>query len=506
MLRDKQKNILSYLPTLFICMLSTIHIPTRADLTSLAKNDAIPVFSTLNWDDLHLLTKRQLEYKEYDWAEKKRNRFTLSISPFAQNADRGKTIKGSHTVVPCTFVDECDNPVLDTPLGDLTGRTGMIPLLYNDDGIWPGGKTTAAEAFADKPTLLAAYNKFFSQTIPNPPCDALAQPCENTIGFNSEANIDPHQLYGYFSFPLKYRKRGVRFDAAVGFYDFGIRLQTGVATIRQVREATLNLTSNEADTFTPITPSLTKENVNTFLMKQLDEIAEESNIDLCDFIQTSAEETRIYVYWRHAFAINEDADNSWAKFLFIPYLEAGGSFSPGKKETSHKFFSVPFGNNGHPSAGFTAGFNLDFKETIEIGGEVGYTHFFSKDFCNMPIPNNEFQMNLYPFSTDVSISPGDNWYFGARIAAYHFVDRLSMFFEWFVLDHHKDSYCLKTPDPAFVPEVLECISTFKTKLGNAGFNYDLSPNIGIGFLWQIPFSQRNAYRSSTIMAGLNVTF
>jgi hypothetical protein len=75
-----------------------------------------------------------------------------------------------------------------------------------------------------------------------------------------------------------------------------------------------------------------------------------------------------------------------------------------------------------------------------------------------------------------------------------------------VLDHQKDEICVKNGDPAFVPEVLECISTFKTKLGNAGFNYDLSPNIGIGFLWQIPFSQRNSYRSSTLMAGLNVTF
>ena len=76
MLRDTQKKILSLLSTLFICILSTIHLPTHADLTSLAKNDAIPVFSTLNWDDLHLLTKKQLEYKEYDWAEKKGNHFT----------------------------------------------------------------------------------------------------------------------------------------------------------------------------------------------------------------------------------------------------------------------------------------------------------------------------------------------------------------------------------------------------------------------------------------------
>lgn len=505
MLHEKQKNILSSLLTLFICVLSIIHRPIHADLTSLAKNDAIPVFSTLNWDDLHLLTKKQLEYKEYDWAEKKGSHFVLSISPFAQNADRGKTIKGQRCVLPAPFTDECNATITDTPLGDLTGRTGMIPLLYNTKNVWPGGKTAADEAFADKPALLDAYKKFFTEPS-LPPCEDPNSQC-SVKGYNSEVNIDPHQLYGFFSFPLKYRKRGIRFDAAVGFYDFGIRLQTGFATIRQVREATIDLTTNEADTFKPLTPTLQDQtDIEHFLMEQLEDIAEQSNIDLCDFIKTSAEETRLYVYWRHAFAINEDADTDWAKFLFIPYLEAGGSFSPGKKETSHKFFSVPFGNNGHPSAGFTAGFNLDFKETIEIGGEVGYTHFFSKDFCNMPIPNNEFQTNLYPFSTDVSINPGDNWYFGARLAAYHFIDNLSMYFEWFVLDHQKDEICLKNPDPAFVPEVLECTSSFKTKLGNAGFNYDLSPNIGVGFLWQIPFSQRNSYRSSTIMAGLNVTF
>jgi hypothetical protein len=505
MLRDKQKNILFSLLILFICMLSMFHLSLHADLTSLAKNDAIPPFSTLNWDDAHLLTKEQLFYRDYDWAEKKHDRFLLCISPFAQNADRGKTIRGSYTAVPCLFVDDCGRPVFDTPLGDLTGRTDMIALLYtnnntNQTPTWPGGITDATVAFADKPALLTAFQNFFPG---NPPYTGT--------GINNEANIDPHQTYGFFSFPLKYRKRGVRFEAALRFYNFGIRLQTGVSTIRQVREATLDLTGKDTGgTFTPFQPetvSLQNQTaVKDLLMEQLDDIAKQSHINLCDFIKTSAEETRLYAFWRQAIKVNEDADTEWAKFLFIPYVEVGGSFSPGKKETSHQFFSAPFGNNGHSSAGFTAGFNLDFRETIEVGGEVGYTHFFKKDFCNMPVPNNEFQMNLYPFSTEVSIQPGDNWYFGARIAAYHFVDNLSMYFEWFVLDHQKDEICLKNPDPAFVPGVLECISTFKTKLGNAGFNYDLSPNIGVGFLWQIPFSQRNSYRSSTLMAGLNVTF
>ena len=503
MLRDKQKKI-PHLLILCILTLAVAHIPIHADLTTLNKADAIPPYSTLNLDDAFLLTRQQLFYKDIDWAERKHDRVRFSLTPFAQNADRGKTIRGQSCDI--TIKDNCDEILTDTPLGDLTGRTGMIALLYNNNDIYPNGETDPEVALACKPRLLEAYNELF----PLEP-EGCTDDCTINPGLNDEGNIDPQQAYGFFSFPLKYRKRGVRFEMAALFArNFGIRIQAGVATIRQVREETIDLTECDFpaacdNTFDPITPTVTKENVEDFLMDQLDVIAEEMGYNMCDFIQTSMEEVRFNIFWRQAFEINQDTDNDWAKFLMIPYVEAGGSFSPGKKDSEHKFFAVPFGNNTHPSIGFTTGINLDFLETIEIGGEIGYTHFFKKDFCR-PIPNNEFQTNLFPFSTEVSVSPGDNWYFGARIAAYHFIDNLSMYFEWFVLDHQKDDIDLKNPDPAFVPCVLECTTSFKTKLGNAGFNYDLSPNIGIGFLWQIPFSQRNSYRSSTLMASLNVTF
>ncbi|HLW73102.1 MAG TPA: hypothetical protein VKR54_03565 [Candidatus Babeliales bacterium] len=499
MLRDKQKKLSQFLLFLFLLTLGIAHIPIHADLTSLAKNDALPMFTTLNWDDAHLLTREQLIYKDVDWAEKKHNRFSFSLSPFAQNADRGKTIKGQTCTLPNPFLDKCGFTLTDTPLADLTGRTGMIALLYNTDDLYPNGETDPGVVFENAPILFEAYKNLF----PLQPTGCVDD-CEINPGLNDEANIDPDQEFGFFSFPLKYRKRGVRFElAALVAKNFGIRIQAGMSTIRQVREETIDLT--QASTFTPVTDTVTKTNTEEFLMHQLDAIADEIGVDLCDFIQTSMEEVRFNIFWRQAFAMNQDAESDWAKFLIIPYVEAGASVSPGKKDNDHKFFAVPFGNNTHPSVGFTTGINLDFLETIEIGGEIGYTHFFKKSFCR-PIPNNEFQTNLFPFSTNVSVSPGDNWYFGARIAAYHFIDNLSMYFEWFVLDHLKDEICLENPDPAFVPEVLECTTSFKTKLGNAGFNYDLSPNVAVGFLWQIPFSQRNSYRSSTLMAGFNVTF
>jgi hypothetical protein len=206
--------------------------------------------------------------------------------------------------------------------------------------------------------------------------------------------------------------------------------------------------------------------------------------------------------------MNADAENSWAHFLLIPYFEAAGSYSPGKARNPNQLFSVPFGNNTHPSVGFTTGINFDFIDTIEIGGEIGFTHFFKRNFCDYPVPNSQFQTNLYPFKADVSINPGNNWYFGGRISAYHFLGKLSAYFEWFVLDHKQDSIKVISADAneAFLPEVHEKTTTFKTKFGNAGFNYDIAPNIGLGFVWQMPFSQRNAYRSSTIMAGVNFTF
>jgi len=189
-----------------------------------------------------------------------------------------------------------------------------------------------------------------------------------------------------------------------------------------------------------------------------------------------------------------------------PFFCLAGSFSPGKVAPATELFRVPFGNDGHSSVGFNSGLMFDFIETIEIGAEVGVTHFFSRDFCNYPVPTHPYQCRLYPFRTDVCISPGLNWFFGAKISAYHFLDKLSMYFEYIVLEHKMDKIKLNCPDPAFLPEVLEDMSTWKAKFGNVGFTYDISPNIALGFFWQTPISERGSFRSTTIMGTFNATF
>jgi hypothetical protein len=504
MLRDKQRKISRFLPLSLVLLLAIIPAIVKADLTTLAKNDPIPVFTTLNLDDALLLTRKQLLYKfdaldgwDYEWADQKCDHINISISPFAQNADRGKTIKGSRCP---TNIEAEPNPNscptrFDTPLGDLTGRTDMIALLYNNGALntntlYPQGQTLA-------PLLQTALDALF------PAAADGTRP-----GLNDEANIDPTQQLGFFEITEKYRKRGLRIEASgLLWHGMGLRIQGGFSTIRQVQEEILNLTNNATDTFDPKTPTVNQPSVNTYLMEQLKEIARQLQIGFCnDFIETSLEDLRFNLFWRDMFPVNEGAESKWARFLAIPYAQISGSISPVKKDDYRNFFAAPFGNNGHKSFGMTAGINLDFIETIEIGGEIGFTHFFKRDYCNMPVPTNRFQNNLYPFSTNVSIHPGENWYFCARLAAYQFLDRLSMHFEWYVLDHQPDHIALKVPDTAFVPESLECKSSFKVKLGNVALNYDFSPNFNIGLLWQIPFSQRNAYRSSTVMAGINITF
>src|SRR3990172_3946664 len=100
MLRDKQKTLSHSLLTFLLFTLSFSPMLLHADLSTLAKNDPLPPFTTLNLDDALLLTKRYLYYIDDESADRKHNRVSLSISPFAQSADRGKTIRGSDLCPP----------------------------------------------------------------------------------------------------------------------------------------------------------------------------------------------------------------------------------------------------------------------------------------------------------------------------------------------------------------------------------------------------------------------
>ncbi len=451
------------------CFLA-LHLPAYG-LSSLAKNDPYPVFTSLD-PHTFLYTHEKLKITDPDFAARKRDNVGISISPFGQNAERGRNL-------------QC----VKTELGDLGGRWGMIPLLY---GPIPNGQTLA-------PTLQTALDNLFPGVTPG--------------SLNDGTKIDPTQNFGYFSVPLKYRKRGVRFQMQADIYaGFGLTLETGLVSMSQTVTGFINLTECTPSDCQFDPAPLTGQDVNKYLMSELKPIASEICLNICDYCETSVEEVRMNLFWRRGFEINKD-DEEWPHFLIIPFFEIGGTVSPGDENRIDdggldRAFFVPFGNNDHSGVGFSTGLNVDFVESIEVGAEVGMTYFFKRNFDKMRVPTSEFQSGIYPFTTEVSVHPGFNWHFGGKIAAYHFLDKLSGYFQYIQMEHKPDDITLRCCEDAeiFLPQQLEKISGFKAKFIDVALNYDISPNIGLGLFWQAPISQRNSYRSSTVMFSFYATF
>jgi len=432
---------------------------------------------------LHTRTKAQLHRR--NTKENKLNKFSFYISPFGQNANIGK---------------DFDNN--DSELGNLNERWSMIGLLMGDI---PTGQSYTT-------TPQAARNFLFNPDAPT-----------STTVLNVPEAIDCDKKFGFFKFPACYKKRGIRWQFSVGLTeDLGFMFQGGASSINfnvlgNPTDATgttltgccgVNLTEDPADCVARAAvtyPNLTKADVNEYLMCKLKTIAQELNRDLCDFHKTAVEDMRISLFWRHAFEINTGS-REWPPFLLIPYFSVGATLASGKERDPLRAFALSHGNNGHNAISALGGINLDFTETIEIGMEAGGTHFFDNSFNNYPVPTSCLQSGIYPFTTGVTISPGFNWHFGLKLNAHHFLDKLSFYFQWIIMEHMKDEVCIANADTAFKHEVLECRSPWKAQVINTALNYDISPNIALGFLWQAPVCQRNVFRSTTVMLGLNFTF
>ncbi|PKN03515.1 hypothetical protein CVU75_01865 [Candidatus Dependentiae bacterium HGW-Dependentiae-1] len=503
---------------------------TSAYLSSLNRTDAYPMYSSLDPHSF-LYTREKQQIKGYETSREEPERVGFSISPFGQNANFGKDIDGDYS-----------------SLGDLNGRWSMIPLLFDDgcpncEGKFPCGKTLPGTC----KTLQSARDCLFPQGDSD--CDSCKTGAVNRPGLNNPEVIDPLERFGFFTNNLKYRKHGLRAELDCNIaLGFGISGQIGVADISQILDdkcqdmipsySCIYLSKGRINLTCFAEPScgfrlaggeigpkgeccqnddyckdchidgfdhLTTFSVNKLLMDQLCVIAHEIGVDIENFHATSLEEARLNLYWRKAFTINETEDD-WPHFLFTPFLMVSGSMSPGKKINPSKIFAAPFGNDGFNAAGFSGGFNFDFYDTVEIGAEFGYTNFFKRTICDFRVPNNKCQQGLYPFTSNVEYHPGCNWMFGAKIAGYHFIDKLSTYFQYVMISHSRDKICLQQNCPEFVPGVLEERSVWNTKLANIGFTYDVSPYLSLGFFWQAPLSQRNTYRSSTVMLSFNGSF
>lgn len=462
---------------ILLCVIIVMHTPVVANLTTLNNQDPIPMFEARD-PQLYLLDREKAFLRGEPWANCMHDHASLSISVFGQSANNGKRINGRGFVVndEDNIIDGVDTSLV--PLGDIINRTSLLALFY---GPTPEGQTVT-------PTLQAARDALF--------------PGQTGV-LNDPRFIDENQNFGFDSIEMQYRTKGLRLLLQALFHaDFGLSVQTTVASKKQTLQRVVRRTLDSVTNF----EGLNGTEVNDVLSEELNTILDDLDLKLTpDCPLTSIEEVRFNVFGRHIFELNE-CECDWPYLLIIPFGEVSGSISPGRKRDVNTVYDVTFGNNGHPALGFSLGIAFDFVETIELSGEVGYTYFFSRRVENLPVPTSEFQSNIFPFRTDVHVKPGTNWHFAGKIAAHHFVDKFSMFFQYFMMEHKEDTITLVTPNEVFLPDALAETTCFKVKVANIGITYDISQNTSLGFLWQAPLSQRNAYRSSTVLFSFNARF
>lgn len=487
----------------------------KADISlssSLAPNDPLPVYNSA---DPHAFMFTQRKEKlvgcqcccGYD-------KFSLSLAPYYQKATQARTFDKERV-----------------PLGDMRGRWNMLGLLYgprpyqSSPPCAPGDAVPVSRQFCSQEQLCCAQNTIFPNlTTPESPCTAVPNDSCTVEIPDKDILYDPLERIGFFSVPSKYRKVGMRFELSCRpFENFGFTIQTGVADLKQTLTHFIDLTYTQTS---PVCDPVMTCDVCGFTEEKIQEIEQqlmctpkactifkEIDLDICDFHETGIEDVYVGVWWRHPFCINRCADD-WPEFSFTPFVMAEGSYPSAKKVDRKKAFALPLGNDGHATAGCRVGFDLDFKETIAIGIEGGFTHFFERDVSNVRIPTHEKQSGVYPWSTPTAkIQPGNNGHFGAGFHAYRFLDRLSFTFLYLYLSHQRDKLTIPEDAPApFDTELQRELSEnlynkttdFVSQMINAGFNYEISPSMTLGLIVQAPVSQRNAFRSTTIMGTFQV--
>lgn len=356
--------------------------------------------------------------------------------------------------------------------------------------------------------------------------------------------------FGAFSLPIEYQQTGLRWEMNVNCGDYiGLTVQSGLSTMKQhyVNNITTPTTSGQTalgpyslsalatTATTPAPVSNLYNDLNTYGSGQTtttaaaaqtafnqyipNNIAKILNPDclgsdpLCAFEDYSVDDVKVIlsfkgVYEPFRYRHDDDDDTgSWPDMIFTPYAWVGGSFPVGKEVDYSNILSLPFGNNGHASAGGAIGMTFDFAESVEVGVEGGATHFFSHEEIR-PFPTHRLQRLLYPFEAKVITQPGLNWHFRALLNAYQFLKHCNFWMTYELIEHRKDDFtiCDGNLSKYFVPEVLTCRSDWRAQFFNAGLSFDIQPGLQASVVWQQPISPRNAYYPVSIMGSINFMF
>lgn len=499
-----------------VCLFITADI-IASFRTTLNKSDPNPFYNTVfpfellfDWEKDYLHNKICCENNQH---------FYVAASPFFQFANKGTNINGRLA-----------------ELGDLTGRWNMIAVLpyasINEkaaDPTAPAANTlcqpvgTSTLQWIAVNTLECIEGVFEGKSYP----DQLKS-IPGLISLQDQVD-----LLGFFSVPLKYKKKGIRFQAGGRLgCGFGASFDVGVSNIQQFAsfiDLTASTTCVKSEVCLTTCPTGTipliyclnpfntaevsngqwQQVVNCIhknIMDNLKTIADASNLSLCNYDKTSLEDMHVELFWRNAFCVNNNKSRDWPRFLLVPFFIIGATFATGQEANPDVMFALPSGNNGHNEGDFLAGLGIDFQDTIEVGAEAGFVHFRPREYGCFRMPNNTNQSTFYPYQTAVCVKPGNTWHVGAFMTARNFLGHWSFWGQYAYITHNKDSICLLEPDPNWQPQLVECVSDWNVQVFNAALNYEISPGMSLGVFAQIPLARYNAYRESQFLGNIFLSF
>ena len=483
-----------------LCALSFSHV-TYGIITTLAKNDPVPPYTVDN--PFALLGTRRYEYlKGRNTDDSHDKHMSIEIMPFYQRSNRGANACGTAT-----------------ELGDINGRWNMISILpYNKtplDAVDLINTNTDLPCGCEFPQILINIRNQLldeiEQVVLGSDSPSVPQELSSIQGLLElqQTNSTNQQNFGFFSVPMLYKKRGIRFNTQ--FYlgkGIGGDFQIGLADIHQCATYTDRTIYSRGINNNPFITSASGETtpyvsdatwvqickaVSRILMSNLDTILSSTQIcqNNCTFKEKSIEDLHGELFWRYPLEINKDQSPAdYPKFLFIPFVALGGTFAIADTKNPCDLLALPFGNNGHSAIRARGGFSFDFYETLQLNFEAGGTFFRERKFCCQPIPNNCYQNFLYPFQTDIMYCPGNNWHTVLGIYARNFLSQWSASFNYIYASHEKDcielqcnnyaagpeatqSTCRKDIHP-FKPSVLECNSAWSVQVFNGSLTYNIS--------------------------------
>ncbi|KKR97171.1 MAG: hypothetical protein UU47_C0002G0043 [candidate division TM6 bacterium GW2011_GWE2_41_16] len=466
-------------------------------------------------------------------------------------------------IIPPATVGIDPLPCPGTELGDLLGTWNVLGTLYRyngepiDYGILNNAGTATVNYSKTQVGIganqIVGTNQTDSLLITNTPppstkfanleleglFDFVINPANTDIG--TTRATENSRKFGFISVPIDYQKYGIRgqffLDIAC---NFGLVIQGGLNNITQ-RPTFNDLTCSATNSTCPVLGfEALKGSVKQYFTspQKFGQFAHMLGYDLSCFNQTGFEDTMVGLVFRGHRECNWDKSNeALPHLLFTPFFALQGSIPTGTTVSPRKPFAISSGNNGHWGVGGTIGCTIDFFETVDFGFDLGVDQFFGRRYDDMPVPTNSLQTVLYPYSADVDVHPGTNWTIGMSLNGYHLVDTLTLYAEYRGVFHKKDCFevlSVSAPTIHSIPAItlnsnpetftnvslaiptpstnivltgkMENESCWNSQMLVLGLSYDITRFVHLGMGIQVPISQCNAYRTSTIFGALGIMF